>query len=85
MVSTCVASWNRNPDVRITPTELPDVLVIEPDVYRDSRGFFLESYHTERYRSLGIDSTFVQDNQSRSVAGTLRGLRLQWGGRKRNS
>jgi dTDP-4-dehydrorhamnose 3,5-epimerase len=65
--------------VRITPTELPDVLVIEPDVYRDSRGFFLESYHAERYRALGIEGTFVQDNQSRSVAGTLRGLHLQVG------
>jgi dTDP-4-dehydrorhamnose 3,5-epimerase len=62
--------------VRPTPT-LPDVLVIEPAVHRDSRGFFIESYHAARYREAGIDVTFVQDNQSRSVKGTLRGLHWQ--------
>jgi dTDP-4-dehydrorhamnose 3,5-epimerase len=59
-----------------TPT-LPDVLVVEPTVYRDPRGFFIESYHAPRYRAAGIDVTFVQDNQSRSVKGTLRGLHWQ--------
>jgi dTDP-4-dehydrorhamnose 3,5-epimerase len=65
--------------VRVTPAELREVLIVEPDVYRDPRGFFLEAFHSERYRSLGIDDTFVQDNHSRSVAGTLRGLHLQVG------
>jgi len=67
--------------VRVTPAELPDVLLIEPDVYRDPRGFFLEAFQAERYKSFGIDGTFVQDNHSRSVAGTLRGLHLQVGSR----
>ena len=65
--------------MRVTPAELPDVLLIEPDVYRDPRGFFLEAFHADRYKSFGIDGTFVQDNHSRSVAGTLRGLHLQVG------
>jgi dTDP-4-dehydrorhamnose 3,5-epimerase len=63
--------------VRVVPTELPGVLLIEPDVYRDSRGFFLETYRADRYRALGIDLPFVQDNHSRSVYGTVRGLHLQ--------
>jgi dTDP-4-dehydrorhamnose 3,5-epimerase len=63
--------------VRIVSTELPDVLLIEPDVLRDSRGFFLETYHAAKYRSAGIMMPFVQDNRSRSVRGTIRGLHLQ--------
>jgi dTDP-4-dehydrorhamnose 3,5-epimerase len=63
--------------VRVIPTSLPGVLVIEPDVHRDGRGFFLETYHADRYRAHGIAGPFVQDNHSRSVARTLRGLHLQ--------
>ena len=63
--------------MRVTPTDIPDVLVIEPDVHRDGRGFFLETYHAERYRQHGIAAPFVQDNHSRSIARTLRGLHLQ--------
>ena len=63
--------------MRIVSTDLPDVLLIEPDVLRDSRGFFLETYHAEKYRSAGIMMPFVQDNRSRSVRGTIRGLHLQ--------
>lgn len=63
--------------VRIRPTALPDVLIIEPDVKRDARGFFLETYHAEKYRQAGLSVTFVQDNHSRSVHGTLRGLHAQ--------
>jgi dTDP-4-dehydrorhamnose 3,5-epimerase len=63
--------------VRVIPTELPDVIIIEPVVHRDGRGFFLETYHAERYRANGLTAPFVQDNHSRSVAGTLRGLHLQ--------
>ena len=63
--------------MNVTPTALPEVLVIEPDVYRDPRGFFLETYRSDRYRAHGIGATFVQDNHSRSIEGTLRGLHLQ--------
>ena len=63
--------------MRVVPSTLPGVLVIEPDVHEDGRGFFLESYHADRYREHGIVGPFIQDNHSRSVGGTLRGLHLQ--------
>lgn len=64
--------------MRVSETALPGVLVIEPDVHGDARGFFVESYQAERYRSqAGIDLTFVQDNHSRSARGVLRGLHAQ--------
>ena len=63
--------------MRVVPTAIPDVLVVEPDIHHDGRGFFLETYHAERYRAHGIAGPFVQDNHSRSVGGTLRGLHLQ--------
>jgi dTDP-4-dehydrorhamnose 3,5-epimerase len=63
--------------VKASATELPGVLLIQPDVHRDPRGFFLETYHADKYRALGIHRAFVQDNHSRSVQGTVRGLHLQ--------
>jgi dTDP-4-dehydrorhamnose 3,5-epimerase len=63
--------------VRFTPLALPDVILVEPDVHRDARGFFLETYHLDKYRAGGIPGPFVQDNHSRSVRGTLRGLHAQ--------
>jgi dTDP-4-dehydrorhamnose 3,5-epimerase len=63
--------------VRFVQTELPGVVIVEPDVFKDSRGFFLETFHTEKYQAGGIAGPFVQDNHSRSVEGTLRGLHLQ--------
>jgi len=63
--------------VKFIPTELPGVLIVEPDVYRDPRGFFLETYVEAKYREGGVDAAFVQDNHSRSVRGTLRGLHVQ--------
>jgi len=63
--------------VRFVPTSILDVVIIEPDVHRDGRGFFVETYHAERYRECGIAGPFVQDNHSRSVSRTLRGLHLQ--------
>ena len=63
--------------MRFVPTELAGVMVIELEVYRDARGFFLETYHAQKYQAGGIDGPFVQDNHSRSMAGTLRGLHLQ--------
>ena len=58
-------------------TDLDGVLLIEPDVFRDARGFFLETWHERRYRENGVPGTFVQSNQSRSQRGTLRGLHAQ--------
>ena len=55
--------------MKFLTTELPGVTVIEPDLYRDARGFFLETYHASRYRAGGIAATFVQDNHSRSTRG----------------
>jgi dTDP-4-dehydrorhamnose 3,5-epimerase len=57
--------------------DLPGVLVIEPVVHQDERGFFLETYHRDKYRDGGLDAAFVQDNHSRSRRGTLRGLHAQ--------
>lgn len=58
-------------------TDLPGVVLIEPQVFGDARGFFLESYHAQKFRALGIDNYFVQDNHSLSRRGTLRGLHYQ--------
>ena len=63
--------------MKFLPTEIPGVILIEPQVFGDERGFFLETYHREKYAAAGIDAHFVQDNHSRSVRGTLRGLHLQ--------
>jgi dTDP-4-dehydrorhamnose 3,5-epimerase len=63
--------------LKFLQTDLPEVLIVEPDVFRDSRGFFLETFHAARYRQGGIPYDFVQDNHSRSVRGTLRGLHAQ--------
>lgn len=63
--------------MRVTPTTIPEVLIIEPVVFKDERGFFMETYHAERYQKMGIDATFVQDNLSYSVKGALRGLHFQ--------
>jgi len=56
---------------------LPGVVLIKPDVFEDSRGFFMETYHLEKYREKGLDKVFVQDNHSFSRKGTLRGLHYQ--------
>ena len=63
--------------MRILPTAIPDVLVIEPKVFEDERGFFLESYQKEKFKEAGIDADFVQDNHSKSCRGILRGLHYQ--------
>jgi dTDP-4-dehydrorhamnose 3,5-epimerase len=64
--------------MRLLETSLPGVVIVEPVVHRDARGFFLEVYHEEKFRGLGLDVRFVQENHSRSVRGTLRGLHWQW-------
>ncbi|UTD30673.1 dTDP-4-dehydrorhamnose 3,5-epimerase [Bradyrhizobium sp. WD16] len=63
--------------MNIIATEIPEVLIIEPKLFGDARGFFLESYQAERYAAAGIRRPFVQDNMSRSARGVLRGLHLQ--------
>jgi dTDP-4-dehydrorhamnose 3,5-epimerase len=63
--------------MRVVPTDLPGVLILEPIVYRDARGFFLETYHAGRFGQAGIVGSFVQDNHSRSAGGVLRGLHAQ--------
>lgn len=56
---------------------LPEIILIEPDIFQDDRGFFMESYHQEKFERAGIDARFVQDNRSRSRKGTVRGLHYQ--------
>lgn len=63
--------------MKFTPLDIPEVILVEPDVHRDPRGFFLETYHRRKYQEGGIREVFVQDNRSRSVRGTLRGLHAQ--------
>jgi dTDP-4-dehydrorhamnose 3,5-epimerase len=63
--------------VKVTPTALPDVLLIEPKVFGDARGYFFESYSARRYAEAGIVAPFVQDNVSFSRRGVLRGLHYQ--------
>jgi dTDP-4-dehydrorhamnose 3,5-epimerase len=63
--------------MRVVHTALPGVVLIEPVVHRDGRGFFVETYHAERYCAAGIDLPFVQDNHSKSRYGTVRGLHIQ--------
>ena len=58
-------------------TKIPDVILIKPKVFEDQRGFFMESYHVEKFKLAGIDSLFVQDNHAKSVQNTLRGLHFQ--------
>jgi dTDP-4-dehydrorhamnose 3,5-epimerase len=61
----------------VTPTSIPEVLIIEPSVYRDKRGVFLESFNARTMAQIGLDFQFVQDNHSRSIRHVLRGLHYQ--------
>jgi dTDP-4-dehydrorhamnose 3,5-epimerase len=63
--------------MRVTPTAIPDVLVVEPRVFGDDRGFFFESWNRRALAQAGLDVDFVQDNHSRSARGVLRGLHYQ--------
>jgi dTDP-4-dehydrorhamnose 3,5-epimerase len=63
--------------VKVTPTDIPEVLVLEPKVHRDERGFFLESWRQDQLPPHGIVARFVQDSHSHSIQGTLRGLHYQ--------
>ena len=63
--------------VRVSKTPIEGLRVVEPQVFEDARGYFMESYHRRDFADAGIDVEFVQDNQARSVKGTLRGLHFQ--------
>jgi dTDP-4-dehydrorhamnose 3,5-epimerase len=67
--------------LKITKTEIDGLLVIQPDIFKDARGFFFESFSKQRYEELGITDEFVQDNISMSNKGTVRGLHYQIGER----
>jgi dTDP-4-dehydrorhamnose 3,5-epimerase len=63
--------------MQFIPTDIPDVILIEPEVRGDARGFFMETYHASRFAQAGIQADFVQDNHSGSRQGILRGLHYQ--------
>lgn len=63
--------------MKAIPTDIPEVLVLEPRVFGDERGFFYESWNRRTFKDLGIDADFVQDNHSKSQKGVLRGLHYQ--------
>jgi dTDP-4-dehydrorhamnose 3,5-epimerase len=63
--------------MQFLPTAIPDVMLVEPEVFGDERGFFLETYHAQRFAEAGIRANFVQDNHSGSRRGILRGLHYQ--------
>ena len=65
--------------MNVIETEIPGVKIIAPDIYRDARGYFCETYNAARYKAAGITADFVQDNESRSARGVLRGLHWQAG------
>ena len=63
--------------MKISPTKIPEVLLFEPDVYEDERGYFMETFRASDFSGLELNLEFVQDNQSKSKIGTLRGLHYQ--------
>ena len=63
--------------MKVTDTPLEGVKILEPDVFRDARGYFFESYNSRKWESAGVDRCFVQDNESRSLRGVVRGLHYQ--------
>ncbi len=63
--------------MNVIPTKIPELLIIEPKVFGDERGFFVETYNEPRYKEMGISGDFIQDNLSKSKKGVLRGLHYQ--------
>jgi len=64
--------------IRVEPTPLPDVIIVQPEVFQDPRGFFTEVYRQDQFQALGLPPTFAQLNHSRSARNVLRGLHFQW-------
>jgi len=65
-------------DIRVESRPLQDVVVLVPDIFQDNRGFFMETYREDQFKTLGLPCRFVQDNHSRSARGVVRGLHFQW-------
>jgi dTDP-4-dehydrorhamnose 3,5-epimerase len=65
-------------EIRVESRHLGEVVVLVPEIFQDSRGFFMETFREDQFRLLGLPSHFIQDNHSRSVKGVLRGLHFQW-------
>lgn len=65
-------------EIKIESRSLRDVVVLVPDIFQDSRGFFMETYREDKFLELGLPTHFVQDNHSRSAKGVVRGLHFQW-------
>jgi dTDP-4-dehydrorhamnose 3,5-epimerase len=63
--------------MKVIPTHIPDLLIIQPTVFEDERGFFFESYNEQKFKAAGLNYDFVQDNHSKSTYGVLRGLHFQ--------
>ena len=64
--------------IKIEARYLEDVVVVVPEMFQDSRGFFCETFRVDQFEALGLPTTFVQDNHSRSIKGVVRGLHFQW-------
>lgn len=75
--NSCAGTLYHPRALNVIQTPLPGVLIIEPKIFADERGFFLETYHASRFREAGLKDEFVQDNHSRSRRGVLRGLHYQ--------
>jgi dTDP-4-dehydrorhamnose 3,5-epimerase len=65
-------------EIKVESRSFRDLAVLVPDIFQDSRGFFMETYREDKYRDLGLPHQFVQDNHSRSEKGVVRGLHFQW-------
>lgn len=65
-------------EIRVESRHLSDVVVLVPDIFQDSRGFFMETFRQDQFKALGLPHDFVQDNHSRSAKGVVRGLHFQW-------
>jgi dTDP-4-dehydrorhamnose 3,5-epimerase len=76
-LGSLVKTFKTRFDMNFIKTPLSGVIVVEPDVFRDDRGFFLETWHLQKFTEGGIDTKFVQDNHSRSTKNTLRGMHYQ--------
>ncbi len=63
--------------MKVKPTSIPDIILVQPQTFQDERGFFMETYHARRYEEIGIPAKFIQDNHSYSRQGVLRGMHYQ--------
>jgi len=72
-----VPGYHHKSLMKLIATDIPGLIIIEPDVFQDNRGFFMETHHQNRYAEHGFNDVFVQDNLSYSIKGTLRGLHFQ--------